>query len=60
MSKQRLAQAIFAAGITPSLGGMEFAEEVVLQMDIRRAEQADGSFRRFIGRLRTTFRGWNP
>ena len=56
--KQRLVQAIFAAGITPNLGGMEFAEEVVLQMDIGRTEQADGSFRRFVGSLRSVFRGW--
>ena len=57
--KQRLVQAIFAAGITPNLGGMEFAEDIVQRMDIARAEQADDSFRRFVGSLRTTFRGWN-
>ena len=37
---------------------MEFAEDVVLQMDIGRTEQADGSFRRFVGSLRSVFRGW--
>ena len=56
--RQRL-QAIFAAGITPNLGGTEFADEVVQQMDIGRAEQADDSFRRFVGSLRATYRGWN-
>ena len=56
--KQRLIRAIFAAGVTPSLGGMEFAEDIVQGMDIERAEQADDSFRRFVGSLRTTFRCW--
>ena len=39
--KQRLVHAIFDAGITPNLGGLEFAEDIVQQMDIERAEQAD-------------------
>lgn len=56
--KQRLVHAIFDAGITPNLGGMEFAEDIVQQMDIERAELADDSFGRFVGSLRTTFRGW--
>ena len=56
--KQRLVHAIFDAGITPNLGGLEFAEDIVQQMDIERAEQADDSFGRFVGSLRATFRGW--
>ena len=56
--KQRLIEAIFATGVTPSLGGMEFAEDIVQCMDIERAVQADDSFRRFVGSLRITFRGW--
>ena len=43
--KQRLVHAIFDAGITPNLGGMEFAEDIVQHMDIERAELADDSFR---------------
>ena len=58
--KQRLIEAIFAAGVTPSLGGLEFAEDIVQCMDIERAAQADDSFRRFVGSLRITFRGWRP
>ena len=56
--KQRLVHAIFDAGITPNLGGIEFAEDIVQQMDIERAELADDSFGRFIGSLRATFRAW--
>lgn len=58
--KQRLVEAIFSAGVTPNLGGMEFAEDIVQLMDISRAEQADDSFRRFVANLRTTFRAWEP
>ena len=58
--KQRFVHAIFNAGITPNLGGLEFAEDIVQHMDMERAEQADDSFRRFVGSLRATFRGWQP
>ena len=54
--KQRLVQAIFASGVTPNLGGIEFAEDIVQCMDIERAEQADESFRRFAGSLRSALR----
>ena len=56
--KQRLIEAIRATGITPSLGGIEYAEEIVKKMNINRAAQADRSFNRFVSNLRTTFRGW--
>ena len=58
--KQRLVEAIFAAGVTPNLGGLEFAEDIVMCMDIERAEQADDSFRHFVGNLRAAFRAWRP
>ena len=37
--KRRLAESIVAAGVTPILGGIEFAEDIVQCMDIERAEQ---------------------
>ena len=58
--KQRLIEAIRAAGVIPNLGGIEYAEDIVQFMDIRRAARADVSFRRFIGSLRTKFQGWQP
>lgn len=58
--KQRLIEAIFAAGVTPSLGGIEFAEDIVQHMDIDRAAQADRSFQRFVEDLRTALRGLTP
>ena len=56
--KQRLVHAIFDAGITPNLGGMEFAADIVQHMDMERTEQADDSFGRFVGSVRTAFYGW--
>ena len=50
--KQRLIQAILAAGVTPSLGGIEYAEDIVNEMDIDRAARSDKSFARFVERMR--------
>ena len=58
--KQRLIKAIYAAGVTPSLGGTEFAENIIGHMDMDRAAQADRSFQRFVDDLRRTFRGFAP
>ncbi len=56
--KLRLIEAIHAAGITPNLGGIEFAEEIVKRMDLERATQVDRSLRRFVAHLRVEFRQW--
>ena len=56
--KQRLIQAIHATGITPSLGGIEFAEDIVQHMDVERAMRADRSLERFVVELRSAFRRW--
>lgn len=56
--KERLIKEIFAAGITPSLGGIEFAQDLVKQMDIDRAAKADKSLDHFVNELRRVFRGW--
>jgi hypothetical protein len=45
--KQRLMEEIKAGGIMPSLGGIEFADEIVGRMDMNRACQADRSLKRF-------------
>ena len=58
--KQRLIEAIFAAGTTPNLGGLEVAEDIVQCMDIERAEQADDSFRRFVSSLRNALQNLQP
>ena len=56
--KQRLAGAIHTTGITPILGSIEFAEDIVRAMDIERAMRADRSLERFVDDLRAAFRGW--
>lgn len=56
--KERLIEQIFAAGIRPSLGGIEFAQDLVSQMDLDRAANADKSLDRFITDVRRILRGW--
>lgn len=56
--KQLLIRAISATGIEPSLGGIEFAEDLVRNMDIDRAAHADRSLERFVNELRAVFHGW--
>ena len=54
--KHRLTEAIRATGITPNLGGIEFADDIVAKIDIARASRADRSFKRFVDDLRGAFR----
>ena len=56
--KQRLIEAINATGITPGIGGIEYAEDIIKKMNINRATRADNSFNRFVADLRNIFRGW--
>lgn len=54
--KQALINAILEADITPSLGGIEFAEDIIQAMDLDRAASADPSLRRFPDSLRSALR----
>ena len=56
--KQRFTEAVRATGIIPSLGGIEFAEDIVQQMDIERAMGLDRSLRRFVRELRGVLQRW--
>ena len=56
--KHQLFEAIHATGTTPRLGGIEFAEEIVQQMDIESAARADPSLHLFVDGLRRIFRQW--
>ena len=58
--KERLIEAILAAGIRPSLGGIEYAEEIMQRINIGRAARLDKSFERFVTDLRRVFQGWQP
>ena len=57
--KRRLIEAVRDAGVTPILGGLEYAEDIVREMDIDRVAQTDKSLARFVGDLLTTFRSWD-
>lgn len=56
--KQRLIEAIHATGTIPILGGIEYAEDIVKQININRVAQADRSFRRFVEELHDMFQSW--
>ena len=56
--KRLLINAIYDAGIEPSLGGIEFAEDIVRHMNIDRAARSDPSLRRFVNEIRHMFRQW--
>ena len=56
--KQQLIKAIHATGTIPILGGIEYAEDIVQQININRVAQVDRSFRRFVEELRDIFQSW--
>ena len=56
--KHLLVEAIRAAGIGPSLGGVEFAEDLAREMDLARTARADKSFKRFVDALDDVFQSW--
>ena len=56
--KHQLSEAVRATGVTPRLGGIEYALDIVRHMDMDRAAGADPSLRRFVDQLRGVFRQW--
>ncbi len=56
--KWLLLEAVRAAGVTPLLGGVEYAETLVKAMDLRRLESTDESLGRLLKNLRVIFKTW--
>ena len=56
--KDLLISAVRAAGGTPLLGGIEYAEDIIRNLDLDRAASADASLRSFVNELRATFQSW--
>ena len=56
--KRKLVDCILKADIVPNLGGIEYADEIVLAMDLNRAGQADASLARLLNELRAVFQEW--
>ena len=57
--KKLLLDAMQNAGITPPLGGMEYAEDIVNAMNLQRIEQVDSSFGKFLKDLQNKFKEWS-
>lgn len=57
--KKMLIDAIRQGGITPSLGGIEFAEDIVKEMDLNRIARHDDSLGRLLSELSAVFREWH-
>ncbi len=56
--KQQLIKAVLRTGTTPSLGGIEYADDIIQQMDLHRVARQDESFDRFVSDLFARFRSW--
>ena len=57
--KKLLLEAMQNAGVTPPLGGMEYAEDIVNAMNLQRIEQLDASFGKFLKDLQNKFKEWS-
>ncbi|AOV18746.1 hypothetical protein BJI67_16010 (plasmid) [Acidihalobacter aeolianus] len=56
--KKMLIDAIRESGITPSLGGIEYAEDIVKEMDLGQAARNDASLQRLLEEFNAVFREW--
>lgn len=56
--KKQLIDSIVKVGIIPNFGGIEYADEIVLAMDLNRAGQADASLARLLNELQAVFQEW--
>lgn len=56
--KERLIEAIRAAGVRPILGGIEYADEIMRAADLPAVSRSDRSFRHFMDDVRRVLRGW--
>ena len=56
--KNLLRQACLDAGVESPLGGIEFAEDIVKSMDLKRMETADASLGKVIVEIRGWFEKW--
>jgi len=56
--KKMLIDAIRLAGVMPSLGGIEFATDIIEEMDMGHAARQDPSLGRFLSELKAAFEDW--
>lgn len=55
--KEKLIRAVLDAGVTPNIGGIEFAQAIIAAMDLQRAAGIDGSLQHFLDDLRNVLQG---
>ena len=56
--KELLRDAVRRTGVIPVLGGVEFAKDIVWQMDLGRVARIDRSFKSFVDGIDSQFRRW--
>ncbi len=56
--KKALIDAIRESGVTPSFGGIEYAEDIVKEMDLDQAARNDASLKRLLEDLNAVFQEW--
>lgn len=57
--KQLLREAVASAGVTPQLGGLEYAEDLVRIMDMDKVAQSDTSFSKSVAGIRRFLMKWS-
>ncbi|HDL84901.1 MAG TPA: hypothetical protein ENH11_00960 [Candidatus Acetothermia bacterium] len=57
--KKLLREAVTNAGVTPQLGGLEYAEDLVRTMDMDKVAQLDTSFRKSVSGIRSFLMKWS-
>ena len=57
--KKLLREAVANAGVTPQLGGLEYAEDLVLTMDMDKVARSDTSFRKAVSGIRRFLVKWS-
>ncbi|MBI4331970.1 MAG: hypothetical protein HY673_11875 [Chloroflexi bacterium] len=58
--KELLLRSMRNAGISPPLGGMEYAEDIVNVMDLQRMERIDDSLGKLLKELHNKLKEWSP
>jgi hypothetical protein len=56
--KKLLADAIRTSGVTPSFGGIEYSDDLVMAMNLGKVGGADKSLGRFLDELQSVFQQW--
>lgn len=56
--KKLLREAVLSACLQPTIGGLEWAKDIVRELNMERAQKSDEAFKRFTQELSRTFNSW--